>query len=103
MSKVAYVFLLASLSSHLSAQDWPRFRGPNGSGIATSSHLPEALDREKNLSWKLAVPPCLSPPVGWGDIISLTALENKSLLPSAYNRDTGREIWTQKLTRKRES
>ena len=34
--------LLALLTMPLIAEDWPRFRGPNGAGTSTSTNLPTA-------------------------------------------------------------
>ena len=38
------------------AGDWPRFRGPNGSGISDSTELPVEFGPQKNLLWKVKVP-----------------------------------------------
>ncbi len=38
-----------------SAADWPRFRGPNGTGIANDKNIPVRFT-EKNFLWKLDVP-----------------------------------------------
>ncbi|MDX6270956.1 MAG: hypothetical protein QOD28_2179, partial [Acidobacteriota bacterium] len=46
-----------------SAEDWPQFRGPNGSGVAESTGLPEVFGPEKNVVWKTPLPPGHSSPV----------------------------------------
>ena len=39
------------------AGDWPRFRGPNGSGVAQTTGLPEKFARpDRNVIWKTALP-----------------------------------------------
>jgi hypothetical protein len=38
------------------ADDWTRFRGPNGSGIATEAHVPTTWSEAKNLAWKATLP-----------------------------------------------
>ena len=54
------------------AQEWTRFRGPNGSGIATAK-LPEQLT-EKDINWRSKLPGTgHSSPVVWGDRIFVTA------------------------------
>jgi hypothetical protein len=45
------------------AGDWPRFRGPNGSGVSQATGLPIEFNRSQNLLWKAAVPPGHSSPV----------------------------------------
>jgi outer membrane protein assembly factor BamB len=57
------------------AQNWPRFRGPSGSGIADSRPLPLAWDgiTGKGVVWKTPVPGVgHSSPVVWGDRVFLT-------------------------------
>lgn len=59
------------LSSTIYAQDWTRFRGPNGSGIGTAN-LPEQLT-PTNILWQASLPGSgHSSPVTWGDRIFVT-------------------------------
>jgi outer membrane protein assembly factor BamB len=54
------------------AQEWTRFRGPNGSGLANAK-LPEQLS-EKDINWRCQLPGTgHSSPVVWGDRIFVTA------------------------------
>src|SRR5215213_6082786 len=55
------------------AEDWPQFRGPNGSGVSVSTGLPEAFGPEKNLVWKTPLPPGHSSPVLTRDRVFVTA------------------------------
>lgn len=68
--------LLVLLSSSLtgSAVDWPRFRGPNGSGIAPDDKpVPVEWSATKNLKWQTALPgPGSSSPIVVGDRIFVT-------------------------------
>ncbi len=48
------VLALSALTA--SAGDWTRFRGPNGSGIATEANVPTVWSDSKNLQWKTALP-----------------------------------------------
>ena len=57
------------------AEDWSMFRGPNGSGVSTSTGLPEDFGPEKNVVWKTALPPGHSSPVLTKDRIFVTAFE----------------------------
>ena len=38
------------------AADWPRFRGPNGTGFSSDHGVPVEFGEKKNLLWKVAVP-----------------------------------------------
>ena len=54
------------------AQEWTRFRGPNGSGAAKAD-LPEQI-ADKDINWKCQLPGTgHSSPVIWGDRIFVTA------------------------------
>jgi len=58
------------------AQDgaqWPRFRGPNGTGLAPRSNPPSTWDDSTNIKWKAALPgPGSSSPIIWGDRVFVT-------------------------------
>lgn len=50
------------------AEDWPRFRGPNGSGISAESGVPLEWSESQNLAWKTDLPgPGSSSPIVWGN------------------------------------
>jgi outer membrane protein assembly factor BamB len=52
---------------------WTRFRGPNGSGIATDTNVPLEWSATKNIVWKTPLPgPGASSPILFGDHIYLT-------------------------------
>ena len=56
------------------AKQWPRFRGPGGSGVSAYANVPTTWDAEtgQNILWKVDVPmPGLSSPIIWGDRIFL--------------------------------
>jgi outer membrane protein assembly factor BamB len=66
--------LCLAVAAH--AQNWPTFRGPNGSGIADARPLPVTWDGEKsvNILWKTLVPGLgHSSPAIWGERIFLTS------------------------------
>src|SRR5262249_8806953 len=46
---------------------WPRFRGPNGSGVAEGQKPPLEFGPDKNVRWKVAVPPGISSPIVAGE------------------------------------
>src|SRR4051794_19727745 len=75
---------------------WPRFRGPNGSGIAIDEKPPVYVGPHKNLKWKVPVPGGLSSPIIVGNKLVLTALDNGELYTIAYNRSDGSEAWRAK-------
>jgi outer membrane protein assembly factor BamB len=72
---------------------WPRFRGPNGSGIAANQSPPVRLGPETNVKWKVTVPGGLSSPIVAGANIVITAFENGKLYTIACRRSDGKEAW----------
>ena len=89
--KFALLFFL-TLSSG-SAEDWLRFRGPNGSGIAETTPLPREIGPEKNVVWKQAIPRGKSSPVVTENRIFLTGHEGGKLVTFALDRATGALLW----------
>ena len=72
---------------------WPQFRGPNASGISPDQHPPIEFGPEKNLRWKVEVPPGASSPCIVGDRIFLTAFDNGKLVTLCLNRTDGKTLW----------
>jgi outer membrane protein assembly factor BamB len=94
--------LLAAPDSGQDSADWPRFRGPNGSGIAPgSSPLPERLEPGKTSVWSRELPPGISSPVLAGGRIYVTALREKDLLTIALDRASGAILWERKAPAER--
>ena len=91
------ILLIANLA--LSAADWPRFRGPNGSGVAADTGLPTEFGPTKNVAWKAAVPFGRSSPVVAGGRVFITASEGDALVTLAYDAATGRPLWTRQVKR----
>ncbi len=85
---------LAALLSFSPAADWPRFRGPNGSGVA-EGELP-AIDLKKPL-WKVAIPGkgVSSPVIVAGKLFLQTgALDGKSRTLLCLDAASGKPLWT---------
>src|SRR3954468_1024162 len=77
---VSGVLAVAALTQAvgLQAQEWTRFRGPNGTGISDAKGIPTAIG-ESCLSWKVELPGGgLSSPVIWGDKVFVTCTGDKS-------------------------
>lgn len=66
-----FVGCLAAVS--LLGADWPRFRGPNGTGVAEATNLPATWSESENLLWKTELPgPGTSSPIISGDNVFVT-------------------------------
>ncbi len=83
------------------AQQWPRFRGPNGSGISADSGFPVEFNKSKNLVWRTLVRPGKSSPVLTRRHIFLTAYEKGKLYTQCFDRETGKLLWERSVDRAR--
>lgn len=90
---LASLVLLATTVRANDEANWPRFRGPNGSGVSPSANPPVHIDQDSALLWKTPVPAGLSSPCIWGDRIFLTAFADGKLWTIGYDRATGKELW----------
>jgi len=117
MSKVKTSIFVLSIAPFIAslaltravAEDWPQFRGPNGSGVSATTGLPEEFGPNKNVIWKTALPPGHSSPVLTKNRIFVTAhsevnkkgKENYKLLVICLDRQTGKLLWQREVPRSR--
>lgn len=73
---------LFTLSTLLSADNWPGWRGPDGQGHSGEKNLPLKWSATENVKWKVALPDTgNSTPAVWGDRIFVTQASDKSMWP----------------------
>src|SRR5207244_5676625 len=72
---------------------WPRFRGPDGSGVADGQKPPVEFGPDKNVKWKAPAPSGLSSPIVAGDKLVITAFDDGKLYTIAYYRADGKQAW----------
>lgn len=86
--------LCAGNTAH--AQNWPRFRGPNGSGWSATTGLPVKWT-DADYAWKVDLPgEGISSPVVWGNRLFITSADadaGKRWL-SCYDAGTGKSLWS---------
>lgn len=89
--------LTLALQVSAAAQEWARFRGPNGSGIGKLSGLPDAIG-ESDYAWKVLLPgPGHSSPVLWDNKLFLTVIaDGKERQVLCLDALTGKIEWTWK-------
>jgi outer membrane protein assembly factor BamB len=93
---ITLLFLLEFAAAGLSADNslaWPRFRGPDGSGIADGQKPPVEFGPEKNVKWKSPAPSGLSSPIVAFDRLVITAFDDGKLYTIAYKLKDGTESW----------
>jgi outer membrane protein assembly factor BamB len=94
--------LLLALAQAANAEEWSRFRGPDGSGVLETSELPVEVGAGRNVAWKVALPPGHSSPVLAGGRLFLTGFEGERLVTLAVRSDDGEILWRRSLVRPRE-
>jgi outer membrane protein assembly factor BamB len=111
ISAIAIGLLVAALmigsSRTAKADDWTRFRGPNGSGISPNDAAPPVnWGNEQNIKWKVELPgPGNSSPIVVGERVFLTCWTGYGAQESAsqgdlrrhllcIDRQTGRTLWS---------
>ena len=83
-------------------ENWTRFRGPNGTGLAEQAEIPAKIT-EANYLWKADLAGVgSSSPVIWGEKLFITSCDPKSaeLTLQCLNAKTGVEIWQTKYQSK---
>ena len=87
--------VMALLSTSAAAQEWTRFRGPNGTGISPSKGVPVTWT-EQDFRWRVEIPgQSHSQPVIWENKLFVTTsvdAENERRL-LCLNKDDGKELW----------
>ena len=77
-------------------ENWNQFRGPNGQGITKAGHIPIHFGPDRNVHWKIPLPPGQSSPVIWNGRIFLTAYgptNEKALTTLALDGQSGKVLW----------
>ena len=75
---------LGVLSVASAADNWPRFRGPDGTGVAENDNLPDEWSPTENIEWQVDVPGRgWSSPIVWANRIFLTTAVNAGKSPEA--------------------
>lgn len=88
-------FILIVFSNVAQAENWTRFRGPNGTGVANGVSFP-ATWTEQDYAWKFELGGIgHSSPVGWEDHLYVTtgAVETGDLTLYCLSAENGSELW----------
>ena len=95
VTAIGLLGMTCALSLGAYAQEWTRFRGPNGSGESSTDSLP-AEWTDKDYNWRVALPGIgHGSPVLWGDKLFLTSAEQKGTrrLLLCLDAHDGHVIW----------
>jgi outer membrane protein assembly factor BamB len=98
----AYCLLLITALAVLDAgfagaANWPRFRGPNGTGVATDKDIPVKWDQQHGILWTIELPgPGNSSPIVWGQRLFTQAAskDGKERLLLCVDVTDGKLLWS---------
>ena len=82
------------------AKNWPRFRGPGGSGVSAYTDVPDSWDvaTGKNILWKTPVPlPGKNSPVVWGNRAFLTGADATKRKVYCFDVESGKILWEKEV------
>lgn len=83
----------------LADEDWPRFRGPNGQGVAApGSRPPVAFGPTNQVAWQTPLPPGNASPAIQRGRVFTTGFQEGRLVTVALEADSGRELWRRGVT-----
>ncbi|MEZ6140185.1 MAG: PQQ-binding-like beta-propeller repeat protein [Zavarzinella sp.] len=104
MKKNSLMTLFLASVSMLAAQaeDWTRFRGPEGLGAANDQNIPTSLT-EKTTLWRVEIPGrgYSSPIISKGKLFTQSAGEKgDKRLMLCYDANNGKQLWSKELTGK---
>ena len=108
------VLVMIGVTRSVVAEDWSRFRGPNGSGVSSDRATPTEWSATKNIVWQAELPgPGSSSPIISGPHVFLTSYSGYAVDRSSpgditklerhllcFDRKTGTEVWKQTVAAK---
>ncbi len=97
------VLCLAILrAAELAAEDWPRFRGINGSGVSASTGIPSDLGPETHRLWSVEAGAGSSSPVIAQGKVFLSVADGNQRRLRCLDAQTGQQLWEQSLEKVRD-
>jgi outer membrane protein assembly factor BamB len=91
-----FIVLFAMLFAGTPADNWERFRGPNGTGVVADKNIPVEFGANKNIVWKTSLEGVgNSSPIVWGNRLFLHATSKDGKTRSLLCIDTanGKTLW----------
>jgi outer membrane protein assembly factor BamB len=91
--------LVEALGRQATASSWPRFRGPNGTGIAADTNIPLRWT-DRDILWKTAIPGVgHSSPIVWGEhiFVQSASKDGKERLLLCLSLSDGKIVWSRSI------
>jgi outer membrane protein assembly factor BamB len=92
--------LLLFCTVTVSADNWPRFRGPNGTGVANDKDVPVTWDQRSGVLWKVPIPGVgHSSPVVWGERLFAQSAppSGKGRMLLCLSARDGSQLWSRSV------
>lgn len=98
-SALSLSVLLSVCALPATAQEWTRFRGPNGTGVCEAPKLPVTWT-DQDYAWKVELPGTgASSPVIWGERLFVASANDKTgaRMLTAYQTSDGKQLWNREF------
>ena len=92
---IAFLFSTSLFAGTVDAQEWTRFRGPNGSGVSAATTVPTSWSAD-DYNWSVRLPGVgHGSPVVWGERLFVLCEEDDGAerIVLCVDTKTGRELW----------
>jgi len=104
-TKSLLIFLGGCAILNAAANNWPAWRGPEGTGVSSEKGFPLKWSTDENVRWRVSLPdPGNSSPIIWGKRVFISqAIEKehrRTLM--CFDRETGKLLWQSGVTYKDE-
>lgn len=93
------LILVAVSAAHVSADEWNRFRGPNGSGVSDAATVPTSWT-EGDFNWRIELPGTgHASPIVWGERLFLLSGDDETgnRIASCVDAESGQVTWNRSL------
>ena len=96
------MFVAAIANCVQGADDWPRFRGDNGSGVSTSRGLPAEFGPDKHVLWKVDASHGSSSPIIANGLLFFSSFDGEERTLHCLDAATGKERWSRSVKKVRQ-
>ena len=97
---ILVVVLVMLVGNAVRAEDWPRWRGPDGNAVSQQTNLPIHWSPTQNIRWSTEIPgQGFSSPIVWGDRIFLTSAFDGGARRAVHCLDgaRGKILWSREI------
>jgi outer membrane protein assembly factor BamB len=96
VKNILLICCIVTTATAVCAENWPAWRGPEGTGVCREKNVPVHWSRTENVKWRKPLPERgNSTPIVWGDRIFITqAVANDGQrLVMCFDRHDGKLLW----------